>query len=80
MIPYLTVSLFLFRHGAVKIVRYLVEVKGCKPCTTNNIGYTPLHFACRWVPPSYWTMDCVCVCVLVLAQSLFDVAYTSVSI
>ena len=78
--PYLIVSLFLFRCGAMKIVRYLVEEKGCQLSTTNNHGSTPLHLACMWVPPSYRTMDCVCVCACIGSVSLFGVAYTSVSI
>ena len=41
--------LFSCRWGHLAVVRLLVEFKVNPECADNN-GWTPLHFACEYVP------------------------------
>ena len=42
------VTVFLHsRCGHLSVVRYLVNEAHCDPNVKNNVGWTPLHYACR---------------------------------
>ena len=43
------VFLFSCREGDLEVVRLILEFKVNPECTDND-GWTPLHFACRYVP------------------------------
>ena len=38
------------RYEQLNVVRYLVNEAHCDPHVKDNDGWTPLHYACRWVP------------------------------
>ena len=44
------VFLFSCRYGQLAVVRVLIEEYKVNPECTDNVGWTPLHCACRYVP------------------------------
>jgi len=48
------VFLFSCRKGQLEVARMLIDEFNCNAQCTDNKGWTPLHHACRYVPPWCW--------------------------
>ena len=52
VLHYLKLISVPFRIGRLNIVRYLITEQNCNPQCADDVGRTPLHLACRYVPLS----------------------------